>query len=637
MWDSKRIKSSLTIAEYAGKPLRNGATYWWTVHVWRDEKGAPIRAPLQRFTFRKRRLPSLRPHLRTFVNFGSHNEEIARHYDLCFRKNAKKFRRDVLCLNYSLIATMVIPSERAKMFERWCISRRLTRKGIPEAMFCHFAVDTKVTLHQGAELPGRPRITKTVPGWNPKNDRNGDGYVDDDEMRNLVDPNAHARRMSDARIPIYYWGPPKFDYVMNVGHPEYQWFMAEVYAPHQLRGYDGLYFDTCPPYVPGPGRIAQVLEYPRKVGEANKWLHDMQMLLAKIKCALPDVLIIANNWEATPFVIDGMQRENWLNITAPPDKVESAVKAVRALDRRGKNQLVQYNPIYTPDEPSFGVKVPVSRERDQIFGLACYYLAAGDFAYFGYGRHPYANSERKHFPAMDVDIGEPLGEMFVFAEGSPMDLKGKNLLVNGDFEIANENGNPAHWQIAEPVEVVGEGRNGSRCARIVSTSRTINNINKQYVKLKPHTTYTLAGWIRTRNVDGSPGAQIYPYEFEGMTGGAPITVCGTTEWRLYATVFTTGDDAYGRINFRIYGATGTAWFDDIVLLEGSHVPWKIFARRFTKGLVLVKPSPDGRYDDSTATTVHLPKPMRRLHANGQLEPPTTELKLRNGEAAILIY
>jgi len=38
-----------------------------------------------------------------------------------------------------------------------------------------------------------------VPGWDPANDRNGDGYVDDAEFANLANPSATARRRPSRR------------------------------------------------------------------------------------------------------------------------------------------------------------------------------------------------------------------------------------------------------------------------------------------------------------------------------------------------------------------------------------------------------------------------------------------------------
>ncbi len=50
-----------------------------------------------------------------------------------------------------------------------------------------------------------------------------------------------------------------------------------------------------------------------------------------------------------------------------------------------------------------------------------------------------------------------------------------------------------------------------------------------------------------------------------------LTWTGTQDWTEQRLVLRTADDAEGRINFRIYGARGTAWFDDLRLVEGVAV------------------------------------------------------------------
>ncbi len=631
LWDSGWIESSLNVVEYAGKPLPEGRKLWWAVLVrGPDEKvwrGGP-----QSFVFRRRELPHRLPHIRTYLNFGSRPEVIAKRFDLTYRREAKQYNPRIITVNYSLVCTCVVPSERAKMMERWCVQRGLTKQGILEDFFLHFSRDTKVTLHVGAERADRPRETRVVPGWDPRNDRNGDGVVDDEEAKRLVNPNATARRKAEARVPIYYWPPPRADYVLNVGHPEYQRFMAEVYMPSRAEGYDMVYSDTTPPHVPGPR--GQYLELPGPRPD-DLWVQALQRLMATVKARMPDVPWLANGWQARPFVIDGTLRENWMNIAAGPTTFEQRLREVVELDRRGKIQLVQYNPVYDPKENEFGVKAPVSKDRDRIFGLASYYLCAGDYTYFAYGQHPYVRAEEKWFAAIEYNIGRAEGEFFVFyrAEGSE---GGKNLLPNGDFEKDEDrDGKPDGWEIAEPVELVTDVvHSGRQAVRIRSTTTTINNINKMYVTLKPRTTYTLSAWIKTQDVKGSPGAQVYPYEFEGATGGF-ITVTGTTPWRRYLMAFRTGDDPKGRINFRIYGATGTAWFDDIELREGLHLPWVVYGRRFSKALVLVRPFA-GSYGEEQAREFALDAAYRPLRADGTLGEPTRSVRLRPAEAAILV-
>ncbi|MGD8238244.1 MAG: putative glycoside hydrolase [Armatimonadota bacterium] len=646
VWDSGKVHSPLPIVEYAGPRLENGRTYFWRLQVWDDARRALPLPPPQRFSLRAEPMPHHLPTARTFINFGG-TPDFARDWlDLCFRKEAKQGRASVLTTTYALVCTMVLPhpstarplSGKAKQLADLCVERGLTTQGILEDMFCHFAADTRVRLHVGAERAANPVEERVCPGWDPRNDRNGDGRVDDAEFADLVNPEAHARQPREARIPIYYWGPPRDDFVMNVGHPAYREFMASVHAPSVCEGYDGIYFDTVPTDVAGPGRSARVLEYPRQGRDADKWLRDLQMMFARMKINLPDKIITANNWDANPMVIDGRQSEGWQGLTRQAGQWRARIDSAVERDRRGKIQLIQYNPIFHPTLAEFGPRVPVSHDRDKLFGLATYYMAHGDFTYFGFGRHPYGGVQKQWFEAIRYDIGEPEGDYYLSAQvDTGADPDAPSHLANGDFELGNPGGDPEAWTAAEPVELDAEVRRSGRLsARIASADVTINNINKQYVRLKPDTTYTLIAWAKTENVRGSPGAQVYPYEFDGATGGAMLTWIGTSHWREQRTVFTTGADADGRINFRIYGATGTAWFDDIQLLEGAHIAQQVFARNYTTALVLVKPYTGGPFGDSTATTHRLPRPLRPLRADGTLGDPTDDVTLRSAEAAILV-
>ncbi len=637
LWDSGRVKTNLPIAEYEGRPLESGRTYFWRLRVWDADGRAGQWSPVRQFTTKFGPLPGRLAHIRTFLNFGSRPETIAKLYDLSFRKEVKDHNPRVRAVNYSLLATMVIPSDKAKRLAEFCVQQGLTKEGILEDMFLHFREDHNVTLHVGAERAGNPRETRRCPGWDPANDRNGDGIVDDREAKNLVNPQATGRRKQDCRVPIYFWGPPRDDFVMYVGHPEYQRYLAQVYVQDRLEGFDGLFIDTTPAHIPGPGGGGEILEYPTE--QRSQWLRDMQVMLAKVKIAIGDKLLSANGWHAKPFVIDGTEWENWLNIAAPLSRVEPRLKAVADLDRRGAFQMVQYNPVYDPEFGEFGVKADVPVEQDRMYGLGLYYLVHGNYTYFGIGQHPYRKSEQKWFPAIERDIGRPTGPYKVWAESGETLPTAGNLLKNGGFEQADADGNPADWVAAEPVAIDPQVKRGGRSSvRVDAADPTINNINKQYVTLKPNTFYTLSGWIRTENLAGGQGAQIYPYEFEGAQGGGiNIVVHGTTDWKLYSTVFKTGEDPEGRINFRVYQSTGRAWFDDLSLVEGAYYAWKVLGREFTRGLVLVKPTPGGGdYGEQTESVHDLGGTYRRLKMDGTLGPPITRVRLRHGEAAILV-
>jgi len=437
-WDSSKVESRLPIVEYAGEPLANEMTYYWQVCLWGEDDEPGPWSEVQRFTTKFEPLPSLRPHMRYFLQFGGgfDPELLASRYDLNWgTPAAKEFRPDYVALHGCLMATMVVPSGKHDALAAWCIQQGLSDERAVEEMFCHFRTDHQVTLHVGAERAANPLETRLIPGWDPANDRNGDSEVDDEEFANLANPDAHAREMKQARIPIYYWGPPRDDYVMNIGHPDYQRFLAERYMAAQLEGgYDGFWVDTTPARVPGLWRAARsaggkqdVLEYPRGPGEEDAWMRDMQMALAQVKIALPDSLLTANGWIANPFVLDAREGEGWLNVTKSGRGFEAALEGAVRLDKRGKIQFLQYNPIFEPERCEFGPKVPISLDRDAIFGLAAYYLVVGDYTYYGYGKHPYGQALTWYNLAADFDIGRPAGPYEKIVLAQPTAPEGEQL------------------------------------------------------------------------------------------------------------------------------------------------------------------------------------------------------------------
>lgn len=646
VWDSGRLETPLPIVEYAGPELANGAAYWWRVQTWNAEGGGAAASAPQTFRMNVRTMPHHLPSIRAFMNFGGAPEFARDWLDLSFRQEGDSLRKGVLTTHYALVATMVLPhpssgtppSGKAKALADYCVAKGLTREGIQEEMFCHFAEDTYVSLHVGAELASNPRQQRLCPGWDPANDRNGDGLVDVKEAARPANPKATARAAKQARIPIFYWGPPTDDFVMNVGHPHYQEFMATVWARSLCDGYDGIYFDTVPPDVAGVGAGSRVLEYPRRGRDRDQWMRDLQVLFARIKIAVPDKVVLANEWDARPMVCDGWQSEGWQSIGYQLGNWRRRLDMAIEHDRRGKIHLIQYNPVFHPTIAQFGAKLPVNADRDKMFGLATYLLAHGRFTYFGFGGHPYEHVTRLSFPAMRADLGEPDGSYYVMASGgSATEDAATNLLPQGGFEEAGDAGNPAGWLAAEPVERdTTVKRSGTASVRIRSESRGVNNINMAHLRLRPNTSYTLIAWARTDSVSGSPGAEVYPYGFEEAGAENMMTWTGTEDWTEQRVVIHTRESAEGRINFRLFGATGTVWFDDLRLIKGMHVPWQVFARKYTKGLVLVKPYSGGTFGDDTATRHRLPGRFRLLHPDGSAGEPTEEVTLRNGEAAVLL-
>ncbi len=632
LWDSGWVTSELPIVEHAGRPWPVGQAVHWRLEV-RDRHGQTHRVGPFTATYQPATVARLYPTIRSFLNFDAELPVMVRDYDVTYSAAAKARRPAMQAFNYSLLATMVVPSAKWDQLRAFAAREGLDERAV-EAMFLHYGADTKVRLHVGREAADRPLEERSIRGWDPANDRDGDGRVSDAEARTLANPQATARTPREARVPIYYWGPPADDYIMYPGHPVYQRYLATVYVPAQLAGHDGLYIDTTPPAPPGPAAGRVLHEY--RAEAAKGWLRDMLMMLAAIKREHPRVPLVANGWLARPFVIDGTQWENWLELPTSASQVHAAVAAVRELDRRGKVQWVQYNPVALDDQPTFAPRLPVTPDRDQLYGLAAYLLAHGERTYYGYGRHPYGVYARWWPAATRADLGGPLGE-WTEQVAAPATAAGPNLLRNGDFEEPPTAAEPLPgWLPAPPFEVISTGaHDGRHCLHLASRSLETNNICKQWLTLAPNTVYTLSGYLRTKDVDGG-GAQLYPYDFAGASGGGLITVLGTTDWTRYDLVFRTGANPRGRINLRLFRATGEAWFDGLRLVAGNEAADVLFARRFERGLVLLRPPGGAGYGDDSARECRLEEPLRPVAADGRMGAARSAVRLRQGEAAVLV-
>ena len=635
LWDSGRVESDLLVAEYAGRPLPVGQPVAYRLTV-RDQAGREATVGPFTVTYQPVELPRLYPTARAFLNFSAPLEFMAQHYDVTFRPEAKELRPGLQAFRYSLMATMVVPSEKCDQLSEYCVQAGLTKAGPDESMFLHYGEDTKVKLHVGKEAADHPIEERAIPGWDPANDRNGDGTVSDAEARHPANPRATARTPKQARVPIYYWGPPRDDYVLYPGSANYQRYLAEVYVPFMAQGCDGLYIDTMPTTPPGPAAGRVLAEY-RETGAAG-WRRDILAMIAFIKRAHPDLPLVGNGWRSTPFVMDGMQDENWLDLRANATKITAEVQVVRELDRRGKWQWIQYNNIVLDDQPSFAPKLPVEPDRDRLFGAAVYFLAHGDDTCYGYGRHPYGRLWKYWPSCIGVDLGRPVGEPESTELSSPeAAIDRPNLLPNGGFEHLPVPDRPLPgWEPLPPFDVTDDHpKLGQHCLHMASTDPGVNNITRCVLTLKPHTDYTLSGWMRTDRVDGS-GAQIYIYDFEGVSQAPMLTARGTTPWTRYELAFRTADDATGRVNIRLFRSTGQVWFDDLRLVEGRFVTESLLSRRYRKGLVLVRPNAGGGYGDDTQRVIKLDQPYRPVDVDGKPGPATSTITLREAEAAILL-
>lgn len=152
----------------------------------------------------------------------------------------------------------------------------------------------------------------------------------------------------------------------------------------------------------------------------------------------------------------------------------------------------------------------------------------------------------------------------------------KTLLRDGSFEESN----PSAWTFASWRGDAETGRivpfdkapAGKRVARLMAAQGDDAHF-RQSVQVKPRTKYLLSGRARTENVEIT--------EKGGMTG-ASLSILGgfersrqtliqSQDWTYLCLVFDSGDrtsvDVAARLGHHGSVAKGTAWFDDLVLVE----------------------------------------------------------------------
>ena len=117
-------------------------------------------------------------------------------------------------------------------------------------------------------------------------------------------------------------------------------------------------------------------------------------------------------------------------------------------------------------------------------------------------------------------------------------------------------------------QLVPEGRRGGHALRISSTAGADASFYTE-VAVQPHTLYKLSGWVKTEEVAGAAGG-LFNIHGLGRAEGATTGVRGTHDWQQIEKTFDSGHRTQVVINALFGGwgtSTGTAWFDDISLVE----------------------------------------------------------------------
>ncbi len=222
-----------------------------------------------------------------------------------------------------------------------------------------------------------------------------------------------------------------------------------------------------------------------------------------------------------------------------------------------------------------GVKLP----RGGLHGNDNY-----GFKHKGGWKHWYEafiNAELKEKDGTAVGLGEAAWrhgtirdeQLIRLPEYLTPDRRRANLLANGSFEDGAKAWSARSWRGNQGVAAVGTDVSKDGKAAVVLRSEAADDaVFWQKAAVQPKTRYLLSGWVRTEKVaveqaGGTMGANL------SVAGGfeASGSVVGTKGWTYLALVFASGDRTAVEVGARLghHGSTaaGTAWFDDLVLLE----------------------------------------------------------------------
>jgi len=154
---------------------------------------------------------------------------------------------------------------------------------------------------------------------------------------------------------------------------------------------------------------------------------------------------------------------------------------------------------------------------------------------------------------------------------------GVNLLVNPSMD-AESGQNPHGWTPGRffhndnkgTFATTDDGRDGSTCVSI-SNSTAPAAWDASPVPVDPDKTYTLTGWIRTKDATGRSVIGLYWYsgnQWTCMGRSCTESISGTQDWRrVTVTAKPPRGAALVRVNLLSENNTGTTWFDDVTMTE----------------------------------------------------------------------
>ena len=226
-------------------------------------------------------------------------------------------------------------------------------------------------------------------------------------------------------------------------------------------------------------------------------------------------------------------------------------------------------------------------------------------------------------------------------------LEARFRLTNGDMERGNgleptgwkhDTGAQQHhasWSTENP-------QSGRRCLKTVvaeGAEPTWIATRQRDITVVGGAKYRVQAWVKAENVKGHAGWYVHVGNREKPMMLAPSLNAGdgTYDWKQLTAEFTVPADADQLSLGTVLRGTGTAWFDDFRLVEGVSSEVVLYTRWFLNALVMVRPSlAAAGWGDDTAIEHDLDGAYRPLQPDGALGESVQTIRLRLGEAAILI-
>jgi TonB family protein len=170
-----------------------------------------------------------------------------------------------------------------------------------------------------------------------------------------------------------------------------------------------------------------------------------------------------------------------------------------------------------------------------------------------------------------------------------------NLLVDGSFEEGARNWSARSWRgNPDVLEVVTGVRKSGKVAAVLRSPVADDAMFSQKVAVLPRSWYRLSGWVKTEKVvieetGGTMGASLSIWgSYE-----ASRSLVGTNDWTYLTLGFGSGErkeiEVGARLGHSGSNASGTAWFDDIVLVEISRESETSDAGTYVSGKGVIEP------------------------------------------------